>query len=202
MSIINKVRLVEHLFAQLDKEIQIFHLQTKLDCVSGCGKCCNKTDIEASPLEFLPWSFQVYLNGKSDEVLAELNSKQDSECFLYNHLSIIDKGVGNCSDYYYRGLICRLFGNSANKNKYGKSQLLTCRNIKELYPEKYKQVSSDIENKKHIPVCTDYYMRLMQIDFNLGNIIVPINQAMKMAIEEVLNYYSYHPFDNDLRHSA
>ncbi len=45
-------------------------------------------------------------------------------------------------------------------------------------------------------------MRLMQIDFNLGNIIVPINQAMKMAIEEVLNYYSYHPSDSDLRYSA
>ncbi len=113
MSIINKVRLVEHLFAQLNKEIQTFQLQTQLDCVSNCGKCCNKTDIEASPLEFLPWAFQVYLDGRSQEVLVKLNSNHDSECFLFNHLSIIDKGIGNCFDYYHRGLICRLFGNSA-----------------------------------------------------------------------------------------
>jgi hypothetical protein len=45
-------------------------------------------------------------------------------------------------------------------------------------------------------------MQLQQIDFKLGNIIVPINIAMQMAIEEVLNYYYYHPFDSGLRHSA
>ncbi|MDD4150506.1 MAG: YkgJ family cysteine cluster protein [Bacteroidales bacterium] len=202
MSIINKVRLVEQLYIQLDKEINTFKFHSNIDCGSGCGKCCNKKDIEASPLEFLPWSFQIYLEGKSQEVLAELTKKQDSECFLYNHLSIIDKGIGNCSDYYHRGLICRLFGNAANRDKYGKMQLLTCKIIKELNPESFKLISSEIENIKYIPVCTDYYMKLQQIDFKLGNIIVPINQAMTMAIEEVLNYYYYHPYDNGFKHSA
>jgi hypothetical protein len=37
-------------------------------------------------------------------------------------------------------------------------------------------------------------MNLSQIDFRLGNTIVPINQALKMAIEEVLRYYAYRPF--------
>lgn len=34
-------------------------------------------------------------------------------------------------------------------------------------------------------------MQLNQIDFNLGNIILPINKALKMALEEVLQYYAY-----------
>jgi hypothetical protein len=82
MSIISKVRLVEHLFDQLDKEINTFKLQTNLDCIKGCGKCCTNPNIEASPLEFLPWSFQVYLSGKSQEVLTELSNRKNHECFL------------------------------------------------------------------------------------------------------------------------
>jgi Fe-S-cluster containining protein len=202
MSIISKVRLIEHLFGQLDKEINTFKLKAKLDCVSGCGKCCIKNNIEASPLEFLPWSFQIFVNGNAQEILDELNNRQDSECFLYNHLSLIDNNIGNCSDYYHRGLICRLFGNAANRNKYGETELLTCKIIKDLNPVNFERVSSEIKTKSYIPVCTDYYMRLQQIDFKLGNIIVPINEAMKMAIEEVLNYYSYHPFHSGLKHSA
>ncbi len=202
MSIISKVRLIEHLYSQLDKEIDTFNLRTKLACASGCGKCCNKTDIEASPLEFLPWSFHIYVSGKSQEILDELKCKKDSECFLYSHLSLIDNNIGNCEDYYRRGLICRLFGNAANRNKYGKTELLTCKIIKEAFPEEVAELSSDIGKKRYVPVCTDYYMRLQQIDFKLGNIIVPINEAMEIALQEVLNYYSYHPYHSRLRHSA
>lgn len=202
MSILSKVRLIEHLFSQLEKETAKFKLYSKLDCISGCGKCCIKNDIEASPLEFLPWSFQVFLDGKADEVLSELKNRQSDECFLYNHISLIDNNIGNCSDYYHRGLICRLFGNAVNRDKYGQTELLTCKIIKNSYPEDYKRVSSQIANIKHIPVCTEYYMRLQQIDFKLGNMIVPINMAMRIALEEVLNYYSYHPFHRGIKRSA
>lgn len=202
MSIISKVRLIEHLFGQLDKEINTFRLKTNLDCVSGCGKCCNNPDIEASPLEFLPWSFQVFVSGKAEDILQQLNNLNETGCFLYSHLSIIDNNIGNCSDYYHRGLICRLFGNAAHINKYGNPELITCKIIKENNPEKIKQISSDIIGNRYIPVLTDYYMKLSQIDFKLGNIIVPINLAMKISLEEVLNYYSYHPFHSRFRHSA
>jgi len=39
-------------------------------------------------------------------------------------------------------------------------------------------------------------MNLSQIDFKLGNVVVPINQALKLAIEEVLHYYAYRPMPN------
>ena len=50
-----------------------------------------------------------------------------------------------------------------------------------------------INNGLYVPVLTDYYMNLNQIDFHLGNIVIPINEALKRAIEEVLQYYAYRP---------
>ena len=43
---------------------------------------------------------------------------------------------------------------------------------------------------------TEYYMQLNQIDFNIGNRIVSVNKALKLAIEEVLQYYAYRPVPN------
>ena len=34
-------------------------------------------------------------------------------------------------------------------------------------------------------------MRLSQIDFRLGNMILPVNKALQVALEEVLRYYEY-----------
>ena len=51
-----------------------------------------------------------------------------------------------------------------------------------------------MKNGLYVPIFTDYYMNLNQIDFRMGNVILPINKAMKAAIEEVLQYYAYRPF--------
>ena len=53
-----------------------------------------------------------------------------------------------------------------------------------------------------IPVFTNYYMRLSQIDHQLGNTIVPINTALKIAIEEVLHYYSYRSLEDEVNDAA
>jgi hypothetical protein len=45
-------------------------------------------------------------------------------------------------------------------------------------------------------------MNLSQIDYRLGTLILPINQALKRAIEEVLQYYAYRPFPGGLEQIA
>jgi hypothetical protein len=37
-------------------------------------------------------------------------------------------------------------------------------------------------------------MQLSQIDSRLGTTMMPINKALSTAIEEVLHYYAYRPF--------
>ena len=196
MTIEQRVVLVEKLFQNLDVEIKEFQSHTKLSCVAGCGKCCNHPEIDASPLEFLPWAFHLFLNGEAEKVLNTLNKSDVNRCFIYNPLSLLDKNKGNCSSYQYRGLICRLFGFGANTDKYGQLRLATCKIIKEEQAENYNKSTELINKGLPVPIFTDYYMNLSQIDFQLGNVIVPINKALKLAIEEVLQYYAYRPMPN------
>ncbi|MDV7138978.1 YkgJ family cysteine cluster protein [Maribacter sp. TH_r10] len=191
MSIEQRVQLVENLFLQLEQESTKFQQTSGIGCVSGCGKCCTYPDVEASPLEFLPWAFHLFLNGEAEETLLLLNNSTDLTCMIYKPLSLIDQG--RCSNYKYRGLICRLFGFAANTDKYGKLRLATCKIIKEGQQENYHKTAEAITKDLSIPVFTEYYMQLNQIDFHLGNIILPVNKALKMALEEVLQYYAYRP---------
>lgn len=194
MSIIQKVKSVEQLFTTLDIETNSFQSQTNLHCLSGCGKCCTKPDIDASPLEFLPWAFNLFVTERILDVLDELNKRSHPVCQIYVPLSITDSSSGRCGEYQHRGLICRLFGYAASRDKYGKLQLVTCKIIKEDQPENHEQAAIAINEDLSIPIFTEYYMRLAQIDVRLGNIVLPINKAMIMAIEEVLHYYAYRPF--------
>lgn len=192
MSIERRVQLVENLFYQLEQEIAQFEQSSGISCVSGCGKCCTYPDVEASPLEFLPWAFHLFLNGEAEKTLIMLNETQSSTCFIYKSSSIIDQG--SCSSYKYRGLICRLFGFAANTDKYGNLRLATCKIIKEGQADNYNSTTEAITKGLNVPVFTEYYMQLNQMDFHLGNMILPVNKALKMALEEVLHYYAYRPF--------
>lgn len=191
MSIERKVQLVEMLFYHLEQEIAQFHKTTGIGCVPGCGKCCTYPDIEASPLEFLPWAFHLFLNGEAENTLTKLNATKTSTCILYNPITLL--GQGRCNDYKYRGLICRLFGSAATTDKYGSLRLATCTLIKEGQAENFESATEAINNGLKVPIFTEYYTQLNQIDFQLGNIILPINKALKAALEEVLQYYAYRP---------
>lgn len=199
MSIERRVQLVESLFYQLEQESAQFEQSSGISCVSGCGKCCTNPNVEASPLEFLPWAFHLFLNGEAEKTLVILKETHSSTCLIYKPLSIIDQG--RCSNYKYRGLICRLFGFAANTDKYGNLRLATCKIIKEGQANNYNSAAEAITKGLYVPVFTEYYMQLNQIDFHLGNIILPINKALKMALEEVLQYYAYRP-SPDLKKSC
>ena len=203
MSLERKVELVEGLFEQLELEISKFQDQTKLHCLTGCGQCCTNPTMEASPLEFLPWAFHMFLLGKAEDMLKEVNAQEKhSICHIYSPLNLIDTTMGNCKDYKYRGLICRLFGYAATRDKYGQQRLVTCKIIKENQATRYQDANEAINNGLYVPMFTDYYMQLNQIDFHLGNQVVPINKALKLALEEVLQYYAYRPFPGGLEHTA
>lgn len=202
MGIEEKVRQVEALFDNLEIEIAAFTSETHLFCNAGCGKCCSTPNIDASPLEFLPWAFHLFLDGKAEETLKLLKNTSSKNCLLYRPISVLEHQKGSCSNYRYRGLICRLFGYAANTDKYGKLRLATCKIIKEEQQENFIAAEESINKGSYVPIFTDYYMKLAQIDLRMGVLLLPINEALKIAIEEVLHYYAYRPFPDGLGNTA
>ena len=194
MSIVRKVRAIEQLFGRLDKEITEFKKNSGLHCFSGCGKCCNKSDIEASPLEFLPLAFHWFLNHEAESKLDQIQANTTPFCYVFSPLNVENLTQGSCSEYTYRGLICRLFGYGASRDKLGELRLVTCKLIKENQAANYDSAMQLLKQGEPVPIFSDYYKNLMQIDFHLGNQILPINEAIIEALEYVLSYYAYRPF--------
>jgi Fe-S-cluster containining protein len=184
-----KVQAVERVFDHLDKEIAQFQSWSTLHCKFGCGKCCFKPDIEATVLEFLPFAYHLYKNDLAMEWFERLEADVPETCLILNPTQ---SGVGLCSEYSHRGLICRLFGYSARTSKYGRKELVTCEIIKTEQPEMFEMARHKVEDESEsVPMMHAYYLRLHAIDPDLSRDFYPINVAIRKAIETVLAYYAY-----------
>ncbi|MCC5929954.1 MAG: YkgJ family cysteine cluster protein [Cyclobacteriaceae bacterium] len=192
MSIVRKVKAVERLFAQLQVEQIEFQKKTGLGCLPGCGKCCHKSDIHATVLEFLPLAMHYFMNDVALDVLQKLREDKSPVCNLLT-LYVQGQSGGLCGNYTYRGLICRIFGFSAMKNKHGLLSMITCGEIKQNMRNEFENAEKNINNGLKIPLTSDYYRQLSNIDPILGEKTYPINEAVARAIEEVLHYYAYRP---------
>ena len=190
MTLYQKVRSVEKLFNELDARISDFQEKSGLHCLAGCGKCCYKPDIEATVLEFLPLAYHYYKSGIADLMYEKLKLKNLGICHVFVQ-GTCDTNQGRCSEYVHRGLVCRLFGFSARKNKEGINQLYTCRLIKEDQKEIFIHTSEEINSAVDVPMVKDYYQHLAAIDPGLGMEYYLINEAAWRAIGVVKGYYSY-----------
>jgi Fe-S-cluster containining protein len=191
MKLSTKVRQVEQMFDRLDHQIDQFRKKSGLKCISGCGACCQKPDIEATILEFLPLAHHFYKQGKLEELFHQVEQDpQNPLCILFKPF-ITGMDQGFCSAYAQRGLICRLFGFSASKDKNGKPVLATCRKIKENFRETYEKVVADIKSGLEVPIISNSYYTLSGIDFTLSQKFYPINQAIRFAAEVIYIHYFY-----------
>ena len=190
MTLYQKVQAVERVFKGLEKDVVAFKHATNLKCVSGCGRCCTKPDIEASILEFLPLAYHLHKKGLALEWYQKLGALESTICHVFSPIFLEGSG-GMCSQYAYRGLICRLFGFSAKLDKHGIPQMVTCKTIKEEFPMSYQSALIHISEGKKTPVMRNYYFQLQAIDSNLGTKLLPINDAIREALKVVLSYYAY-----------
>ena len=177
--ITHKIKAVNRLYGQVDRHVSAFKRRSGLACEAGCGDCCQKEDLHANILEFLPAAHNLYLSGTYQEVLDRIQDNNDSTCVFYNPFG----EEGHCSVYSHRGLICRLFGFSAMTDKKGDKKLVSCRKIK----EKLVDCAPGCV-QQHAPNISSYYLRLYGIDPGLSLKNVPVNQAIKEAIETVVFY--------------
>ena len=208
MSIVMKIKQVQKVFEQLEQEMGQHQQRTGLYCLSNCGQCCSTPNVEATVLEFMPFAFDLFLQRQTAPFLERLEQAKTSAsatCILFNALSTATNApnyiTGRCSQYQYRGLICRLFGHATVRDKLGIKRLTTCKPLKATGAESMETLN-DPEIVNAAPNFGNYYQQLVKIDFRLGQERLPINQALRKAIEEVEFYYQYRPFPYRHRRSA
>lgn len=189
---LEKIRKVERVFKQLDKDTGKFGQQSNLKCLTTCNLCCLKKGLEANVLEFLPLAYYLVSNNLHEAALDLLET--DPEHCINLAKSQVPGETTGCSAYEYRGLICRLFGFSAVHDKNSKLAIYTCSHIKKEYPEEFKRASELINAKgMFIPVVTDFYYQIYSIDPLMANDYNPINISIRKAIERVAYYYANKP---------
>lgn len=190
MNLFEKSEAVQKLFQELDEESKQFHAESGMGCISGCGFCCANPEVPASPLEFLPLAFDLFAKGIAEEIANQLVLQdKPGNCVVYRSQKE-DVTKGYCGNYANRGLICRLFGTSARKTKYGQKELITCKILKAEKKEAYLLTSTKISIGMEIPMATGMYTRLADVDEYLAN-QYPVNQAILMALELVLRFKFY-----------
>ena len=201
---------VMDVYQSLSQEFSAFQSSQSLSCVEKCGACCNKPDIEVSPLEMLPLALYLFDTGQAEQVFDELQSYSGFACKQYQRLSL-DGTEGYCGIYEYRPGICRMFGAAGYKTKSGEATLSVCKPIKQAVPEKYAAAliaiqpawgqsnNSDpmpISNSKP-PMIAEGRQKLAQLDYELGDKLIPINDALRYILEKILTLSFYSQNIND-----
>ncbi|EIM77149.1 fe-s-cluster oxidoreductase [Nitritalea halalkaliphila LW7] len=192
MNLKEKSLAVSELYKELDAEMQAFIGQSGLGCLPGCGFCCSKPTVQASILEFLPFAFHIVEQGKGEEALLRLEEAGSTKpCILYKSFSE-DGESGFCSAYAQRGLICRVFGASARKNKQGQREIITCKKIKTQKADAFQVAQQAVqEGSLEVSSSSGAYSYLYGIDFELAAKTFPVNEALRLAVEHVLTYRYY-----------
>ena len=182
---------VEKVYAGLDEHILQTTSTTGMKCSNLCNACCRKTDIEASAIEFIPLAAWLYENGEIDDFMIRLDkSDETGHCPLFLP-EAWKEGKGGCLHYAKRGLVCRLFGFGYRLDREGIAELVTCKVLKEFSPElvsKARQLG--YKTPDSVPLFRNYSMQLFSIDPDLAIQQLPINKAIRLAIEKLYFQYS------------
>jgi hypothetical protein len=180
---------VEEVFRELDLHIAKTSGEHGIKCPDFCGMCCRKTDIEASPIEFMPLAAWLYKTGKINEFLVNLDNPLHPWCACFDPEANA-RGEWGCQYYEHRGLICRLFGFGYRLNRNNQPVLVTCKIIKYGQPGAVKKAGEmALSVPEEMPVFSNYFMKLLAIDPDLAVPQMPINQAIRAAIEKLYFYF-------------
>ncbi len=173
------------IYKEIDAHIERFKKITGIDCLEGCGRCCEipSWKVETTVFELIPLAIHLWKSGEAEVFLKRiLRTDRDSVCVFYK--KELNKN-GYCYVYPLRPIICRLFGFSAIKDKYSRLHPVLCPIIREGYPDKYEMIKKMIGEGLKIPISSFYGRRIKVLDPIYGRDLLSINEALKITIEMV-----------------
>lgn len=173
---------LKNVYQQMEEAFASHQTKTGLNCLKNCGRCCLNPDIEVSPLEMFPFALKIFDEGKLDEWLSKLESSTQTHCLIFQASAI--EGEGRCGSYAERPAICRMFGVAGIFDKHHQVTLSICKFIKEQWPVLPEADAST-------PLIPDWFSKLSILDPELAKKKLPINEAIKEALERVAFYAQY-----------
>jgi len=184
------------LYRQLDTQIASFQAATGLHCPPGCGQCCENPEVETTPLEMVPMALELMRRGEAAQWLERVDTATaPGRCVFYRADEQVP-GNGRCQMYLWRPALCRLFGFAAVTDKTGLPKLAACVKHKQVFPDDVTMANVAIANGFPVPHFADWQTYIANVDPHWGYQRMPINQALKVAIERVglsLTYEMQHP---------
>jgi uncharacterized protein len=180
-------REVLNLYEELDRRILRFQKATGLKCPQGCGACCVFQEVEATVLEVLPLAIESFSAEQENILYARIEEEEgkgDRICILYQP-DLRTPGNGKCTCYNVRPLLCRLFGFAARRNKQGNLELCTCKLLRATSSPELQKAGEKARSKFSLPVYQEISMRIATLNPGMGFRRLPLNLAIKSAIEEI-----------------
>ncbi|MBF0253854.1 MAG: YkgJ family cysteine cluster protein [Candidatus Omnitrophica bacterium] len=192
MRVSETIRSLREIFDEVDRQASVFSARTGVRCPDGCGACCADSHVDTTVIEMLPLAERIWSQGMAGAVLERLRCAGEGLCVFYESGPAPVSG-GRCGAYQDRPLICRLFGFFTSRDKHGRYVYGSCRRIREQLPDAYQRASKLIAEGFHPSPMTDYSIRVLAMDSNLGRDLIPINRAMRIALERFGLDASYDP---------
>jgi uncharacterized protein len=160
---------------------------TGMHCKPGCGKCCQVPYVETTVTEMMPLAVHLWAEGTAEDMLAKIEertNRKDTLCILFQADPVVANN-GRCGGYQYRPGICRLFGYAVKKSQKNEKQLVTCQTIKTEFPDDYAKALEHIAEGKPVALMGDFSSAVSKLDPLRGSDFMPINDAIRIAIERV-----------------
>jgi len=180
-----KVRELLRIYSVLARETARIQKLTGLRCLPGCGECCNNPNVEVAVLELLPLAAELWRTGQARPVLERLSGEDFPPICIFYERHPESRRNGCCAVYTLRPLICRLFGFATVMDKNNQPELVTCAAIKQTQSPEYQKAGEMLRQGMTAPRMADYFRRIQMIDLAMTQYRLPINEALRLAIERV-----------------
>lgn len=152
-------------------------------CPSCCDHCCRSEKVMAAVLEMLPVARELFRSGTPASQMDRICQSEDWRLCVLHAADGTGTTGGGCSAYRWRPIVCRLFGFAAIKNKYGRTEFAACSVLKARSPATTTVVTAAIDLGLTVPTFTAARLMVSLVDPALGNPPLPINRALRLAID-------------------
>jgi uncharacterized protein len=179
-------------YTEYDETFRRVHQSTGFGCIDGCGACCHTPGhkIEVSVFEMVPLALELVREGKAEDVYDQLGAMDTSESVCIHYKMLADDGKkGYCTVHPHRPLICRLFAGGSRIDRLNNKELVLCRPLKDRYaqePDVLAKVTDEL------PIITEFAAKARQHNPTFGQKLLPINEALKLALGVVLMHFHFH----------